>query len=130
MKLPKPILHTDFIDGERLYWASEQMQFDSGEHLIIIPAGFLSDGLSIPRLFRSIFSKSPSYIFAGVVHDWLYKMGTYEVTRKEADKIFLYWMKQYGVGWLTRRTIYRAVRIGARRTWKVRPASFAKEGCK
>jgi hypothetical protein len=30
MKLPKPLLHTDYIDGERLYWASLPMVFDSG----------------------------------------------------------------------------------------------------
>lgn len=126
MSLPKPVLHTDFIGDERMYWSTLPMVFDSKDELIVIPPLFLTDGLSIPRLFRSIFSKSPSYIYAGIVHDWLYKSGVQEVTRKQADKIFLYWMKAYGVGWLTRRTIYRAVRLGARRSWKVRPPTYAK----
>jgi hypothetical protein len=35
-----------------------------------------------------------------------------------ADKIFLDAMEEIGVGWLTRKTIYLAVRLGGWRTYK------------
>ena len=50
------------------------MAFDNGDSLVVVPSNFISDGLSIPRIFQSVFSKSPSYIFAGILHDWLYKI--------------------------------------------------------
>jgi len=120
MKLPQPELHTYFDEklGERVYYACEPMAFDNGDSLVVVPSNFISDGLSIPRIFQSVFSKSPSYIFAGILHDWLYKIRPCKMTRKQADKLFLAWMKLYGVGWFTRHTIFRSVRIGGRRSWR------------
>ena len=117
MTTPSPQLHTDHIGGERVYWSCEPMAFDNGDSLVVVPANFLSDGLSIPRIFQGVFSKSPSYIFAGMLHDWLYKIRPCNMTRKQCDKLFLYWMRAYGVGW-TRKTIYRSVRIGGRKSWR------------
>jgi len=130
MNLPKPTLHTYFDEeaGERLYYSETPMTFDgSGDQWVCVPRLFLSDGLSIPRLFRSIFSKSPSYIYAGIAHDFLYRILPNQTTRKEADKLFLSIMKQYGVGFFTRKTIYRAVRLGARKNWRARYPQFAKD---
>ena len=128
MNLPNPELHTYFDEeqGERLYYSCEQMAFDiDGDVLVVVPPLFLSDGLSIPRLFRSIFSKSPSYIYAGIAHDYTYRILPHKMTRKQADKLFLKLMKGYGVGWWTRRSIYRAVRLGAKKSWRVRHPQFA-----
>ena len=133
MNLPKPTLHTYFDEeaGERLYYSCEQMVFDGDtDSWVCVPRLFLSDGLSIPRMFRSIFSKSPSYIYCGVAHDYCYRITTKKMTRKEADKFFLYLMKQYGVSWLTRKLFYRAVRIGAKKNWKARYPQFAEGDCK
>ena len=127
MNLPKPELHTYFDEeqGERLYYSCEQMAFDiDGDVLVVVPPLFLSDGLSIPRLFRSIFSKSPSYIYAGIAHDYTYRILPHKMTRKQADKLFLKLMKGYGVGW-SRRLIYRAVRLGAKKNWRARFPQFA-----
>jgi hypothetical protein len=75
MSLPKPELHTfyDEEEGVRLYYSCEQMAFDIDGDACLVPPLFLSDGLSIPRLFRSIFSKSPSLqthegIRCGILH--------------------------------------------------------------
>jgi len=59
MKLPQPELHTYFDEqlGERVYYACEPMAFDNGESLVVVPSNFISDGLSIPRIFQSVFSK-------------------------------------------------------------------------
>ena len=127
MSLPKPELHTYFDEeeGERLYYSCEQMAFDMNGDACLVPPLFLSDGLSIPRLFRSIFSKSPSYIYAGIAHDYTYRILPHSMTRKQADKLFLKIMKGYKVGFWTRRAIYRAVRIGAKKNWKARFPQFA-----
>ena len=105
MSLPRPTLHTYFDEdaGERIFYSCEQLAFDiDGDELVVVPPLFLSDGLSIPRLFRSIFSKSPSYIYAGIAHDWCYRILPHSMTRKQADKLFLKLMRGYGVGFWTR----------------------------
>ena len=125
--LPKPELHTYFDEGagERVYYSCSQMAFDvDGDVLVVVPPLFISDGLSIPRMFRSIFSKSPSYIYAGIAHDYAYRILPHKMTRKQADKLFLKLMKGYGVGW-SRRLIYRAVRMGAKKNWRVKHPQFA-----
>jgi hypothetical protein len=127
MNLPEPELNT-YYDGEkreRVFYACEPMAFDNGHTLVVVPKRFISDGLSIPKLFQSLFSKSPSYIYAGILHDYTYRILPNPLTRKQADKLFLCWMKAYGVGFFTRRAIYRAVRLGARKSWRVNHPQFS-----
>ena len=128
MNLPEPELNTYFDEeaGERIYYSCEQLAFDMDvDVLVVVPPLFLSDGLSIPRLFRSVFSKSPSYIYAGIAHDYTYRILPHKMTRKQADLLFLKLMRGYGVGFWTRRAIYRAVRLGARKSWRVKFPKFA-----
>ena len=125
--LPDPHLHTYYDNelGERLYWADEQLAFDGGGRLIVIPERFLSDGFSIPKMWRGFFAKAPRYIMAAFAHDWLYKIQPDKVTRKQADDIFLFWMKAYGVSRIRRTLMYLAVRAASRKVWRVRPPSYA-----
>tara|TARA_R110000772_G_scaffold13135_1_gene39204 strand:- start:3 stop:407 length:405 start_codon:yes stop_codon:yes gene_type:complete len=127
--LPKPELHTYFDEdaGERIYYSCEQLAFDMGDLLVVVPKLFCSDGLSIPRWARSVFSQSPSYIYAGVAHDFCYRILPHKMTRKQADVLFLKIMKGYGVGFWTRRAIFRAVRLGARKSWRVKHPQFASD---
>ena len=91
----------------------------------VIGAGFLSDGLSIPKIFQSIFSKSPHYIYAGILHDASYRSDfPHKYTRKEADKLFLFYMEAYGVGFLARNVIYLAVRMGGWLNYKKYKAKY------
>jgi hypothetical protein len=129
MNLPKPELHTFFDEeaGERIYYSCEQMAFDiDGDVLVIVPPLFCSDGLSIPRWARSLFSKNPSWIGAGIAHDYTYRILPHKMTRKQADVLFCKLMRGYGVGFFTRRAIYRAVRLGAKKNWRARFPQFAK----
>jgi hypothetical protein len=128
MTPPSPDLHTYFDDelGERLFWSADPIAYDHCEMLVVVPPKFLSDGFSIPKFFRGFFGKAPSYIGAAILHDWLYKKRpNKKITRKAADKLFLYWMKAYGVGSMRRRLIYWAVRTGARKSWRVKTPQFA-----
>lgn len=83
-----------------------------GSVRILVPAGFVTDGASIPRIFWSIMGPFGSYFDAAIVHDYLYSEHNQIFARAECDKILLEAMAASGVGWLTRRVIYRAVRIG------------------
>ena len=131
MNTPTPELQTyyDQTDKERIFYSRTKMVFDNGDIAITVPAGFLSDGLSIPRIFRSIFSKAPSYIYAGILHDYTYRQLPNNMTRKESDKLFKCWLKAYKCGAASRRAIYWAVRIGARKNWRARKPAFADTSC-
>ncbi|MCV0441463.1 MAG: DUF1353 domain-containing protein [Hydrogenophaga sp.] len=80
-----------------------------------VPAGFVTDFASVPRLFRSLVPRAGRYSLATFVHDWLYRAQPEGWTRKKADLAFLSAMRDLGVPWLKRRTIYHAVRIGGGR---------------
>ena len=87
---------------------------------IVVPLGYPSDGASVPRIFWSIFSPfNGDYFESAIIHDFLYSNTSgYIFTRKECDQIFLEAMYNQGVGWVTRNTIYSAVRIGGWASYK------------
>jgi hypothetical protein len=67
-------------------------------------------------VFWNILSPFGTYFPAALIHDYLYsKASSFHITREQADQIFLDAMDDLGVGWLIRRTIHRAVRLGG---WK------------
>ena len=84
---------------------------------VTIPKGFETDFASVPRMFWLIFPPDGKYTQAAVLHDYMYFRHLY--TRKRCDIIFLEAMKVLKVGWLQRKTIYYAVRVGAWYGWKL-----------
>lgn len=76
-----------------------------------IPAGFSTDGASIPRfLWRVVDHPFQSdYIEVYVEHDFDYQTG--RISRKEADEKMLDGLKGKGMGYFKRYTIYWAVRL-------------------
>lgn len=77
---------------------------------ITVPAGFVTDNASVPRLFWSVVAPHGKYTRAAVVHDYLYSGEL--IPRKKADEIFLFGMGVLGVpAWLAH-VMYAAVRIG------------------
>ena len=125
--IPHTQLHTDYIgDGdERAFWSCTDMVFHNGEVQVIVPANAISDGLSIPRIFQNIFSKSPYFIYAGMLHDYCYaKDNGLDMTRKEADKLFSDWMQIYNVPAWKRKSIWLAVRVGGWRSWRKRETQY------
>jgi hypothetical protein len=99
--------------GSRLFVLNDDFRF-VGNATVIVPAGFVTDGASIPRLFWSLMGPFGLYFEAAIVHDFLYSTGGCgALSRLQCDLIFLEAMTAIGVSWLTRSIIYRAVRIGA-----------------
>ena len=83
-----------------------------------VPEGFISDLASVPRPFWRLFPPHGDYAPAAIVHDWLYDTGYLD--RRTADAVFLAAMTETGVGLITRRTLWAAVRIGGWIPWHVR----------
>lgn len=91
--------------------------YEHGDTVFMVPAGFLTNGPSIPRAFYVSTPPVGEYDKAGVLHDWLYSADT-PVDRKTADGIFREAMKVCGVGFYTRNKMYLAVRLFGRRHYK------------
>ena len=86
------------------YWV------DDGEkkhRQVTVKGAFTTDLASVPRIGRWFASKTDA-IEESVVHDWLYHHQV--VSREEADELFLAMMKAYGVGFIRRNVMYRAVK--------------------
>lgn len=88
---------------------------DSGEW-VNVPAGYLTDGASVPRVFWSMIPPWGKYGQAAVVHDIvceylsITKDGLpHPVTRKECDDLLLQAMAALKVPFVTRHAIHKAV---------------------
>jgi hypothetical protein len=90
---------------------------------VVIKAGFVFDGASIPRLFWSTTGSPflPEYIGPGLVHDNLYRAGKESngarISRKTADYVFGHALELNAVGWYTRYKLYQGVRLGGWKAW-------------
>ncbi|MEB0968034.1 DUF1353 domain-containing protein [Citrobacter braakii] len=85
---------------------------DSPDDVIHVPAGYVTDLASVPRLLWSVFPPHGRYAKAAIIHDWLYDNALR--TKAEADLIFLDAMKVLKVPCWRRWVIYCAVRIFGR----------------
>jgi len=114
--------------GSRIFRLTAAFRYHSSVGTIVIPKGFHTDGASVPQIFWNIFSPWGSYFSAALVHDYLYSKDSDESfpvsERKDADKIFKEAMYNAGVGWITRETVYRAVRLGG---WASYKKKFSKD---
>lgn len=90
---------------------------------ITVPAGFISDGASIPRPLWAILPTTGPYLTPAFFHDYLIRMwrrsrDTFDdphplaQTRKACDDFLLAAMIEVGVGAWTRWIIYQGVRFG------------------
>lgn len=93
----------------------------SGE-ILTVPAGYLSDGASVPELVWNIEPPFGDCLEAAMHHDWLYSSKTRP--RAEADLVFLEGMTVLGLAWWKRSLLYRAVRMGGARGYGL-PAEYA-----
>ena len=82
---------------------------------IVIPAGFVSDGGSVPRFLWMFIDPWGAAAKAFWLHDHMYN--TQERSRLVSDAILMEAMEVLGVNWLKRKLIYRGVRIGGWVAW-------------
>ena len=118
-KFTNPII-VELLPGGRKVRVVESFSYDIGKKggtTIRIPAGFVSDGASIPRIFWFIVGSplTGKYRAGAILHDFLYYSALYP--RKRSDEIFLEAMTVLNVNKVKRTIIFWAVRIGAEWSW-------------
>lgn len=107
--------------GSRMFRLGSWYRVLTSLGAVTIPAGFLTDGASIPQVFWNILAPFGEYFPAALLHDYLYSQastGHFNTTRKQADALFLEAMFNLGVPWHTRHTIHAAVRAFGWRSYK------------
>ena len=110
------VVASPFADG--VYWYLREplvwQAFDG--NVVRVPAGFVTDFASVPKVVWSLLPKWERYGPAAVVHDYLY--WSQSVPREQADRYFLEAMGDSDVPALKKRTIYGAVRLFGRLSWR------------
>lgn len=101
---------------------------------VYVPAGFLTDGASVPRAFWSIIPPWGAYGQAAVLHDYLCEFLSVtinglpkSISRAECDRILDEAMGVLGVPDATRATIYEAVCLYRKVSGVAAPSSTAKK---
>lgn len=82
---------------------------DKPQDVIRVPAGYVTDLASVPRILWSLLPPAGRYAKAAIIHDWMYDNALR--SKKEADLIFLDGMRVLGVSRWRRRLMYLAVRV-------------------
>ena len=91
-------------------------QSDIAHRLITIPAGFVTDFASVPRLPIIFWLTGDTSREAAVVHDYLYRTGI--LPRDTSDKVFFEASAVSGVPGWRRRLMYWGVRLGGALSYK------------
>jgi hypothetical protein len=82
---------------------------------VSVPPGFVTDFASIPRALWTALPRDGDYVWAAVVHDYLY---WYQTTTKDvADDVLNAAMVDFKIPALDRIAIYQGVHLGGRSAW-------------
>ena len=115
------------IVKEDVFILLEDVVVESLGYKITVKKGFDFDGASIPQALWSLYGNplSGKFRIAALVHDALYASEYFP--RELADAIFLDLMKQHGVGYIKRQTMYYAVRSAGWYVWRGHEESEVKK---
>lgn len=94
-----------------------EFDLDSSNRTVTVPAGLLTDLVSVPSIARGIVGRVGPHLEAAIVHDFLY--GAWEdldieadkAHRQFADRLMLAGMEAANIGWFKRNLIYGAIRM-------------------
>lgn len=105
----EPILKSDGSIKQPNEYTSEEKKYRTFER-ITVPAGFMSDGASVPAGFTMFFPKVHGrYAKAAILHDYLYKNAI--GSKREADEIFYEALRVLGCNKFTSKLFYLGVRL-------------------
>ena len=84
----------------------------SDNSTIKVPQGFVTDLGSVPERLRGFVDNDDESLLGFLLHDWVYKKGTTEYTRKQADEFLYEIIRGNGQSWWRSQKTYWAVRAG------------------
>lgn len=89
------------------------------DRVIRVPAGFKSDGVSVPQFLWDDVSPAIDHrtIRAAIIHDWIYRTHPDGWTRKMADDLFYDFCRMDGLNWWRSQKSYWGVRIFGGYSW-------------
>lgn len=119
MKFIGKFITEDLPGGEDVWKVSLPFSFiDSKGIRHGVPAGFISDGASIPRVLWPVVGhpRDTDIGQAAALHDLQYRYAT--VSRKRADEIICEGMECLGASWAKRKAVYAGLRMGGWVAWK------------
>lgn len=98
----------------------EELEIKFNGKMFIVPAGFQSDGASVPSfLWNSVSPQvDPRTLRGALAHDFLYRNHLPGWTRKEADEMFLTLIREDGLSVWKSYKAYLGVRIFGGGAWK------------
>lgn len=125
LEAPRLPLNMEYPDGRAwrlgapLHWT-----IGSSGVTLVVPANFVHDSTSVPRLFWSLLPPNGKYSRAAIIHDYLYWAQT--CTRTQADNLLMIAMKESDVGWIHRQAVYAAVDLLGEGPWEENKRQKAK----
>lgn len=104
---------------DRIYYLDKEIRWSPGPGqdgpAVVVPAGFVTDLASIPRVFWSLLPTDGAYTFPAIIHDYLY--WTQMHPRDTADRVFRYGMDDMKVSGAVALAIQAAVSVGGGSAW-------------
>jgi uncharacterized protein DUF1353 len=113
-----------FISGNpKLEWLEdttakllEDVVYKTEADTFVVPAGYVTDGASVPRSLSWLYPKYGAYLKAAIVHDWLITdllEKQHAIESNEVDKTFREAMRSLGIPWARRWIMWAGVRAAA-----------------
>ncbi len=99
--------------GPKLWILLDDMLYDTPMGQFKVPAGYLTDHASVPRVFTSVVPPVQSCVAeASILHDWFYNTDSKDVPREFADECIKELTKARGGSTLLGNVTWAAVRAG------------------
>jgi hypothetical protein len=117
----RKLTHDSSSDRRGTWKLLQPLVYSSDRHgrLITVPAGFITDFASVPRLPVAYLVTANRGHEAAVIHDWLYT--THAVPRAEADALFEEALAAGGEPAWRRWLMWLGVRVGGWAAWDSAP---------
>ena len=113
------------LDGRWFQLLEDSIYVDDNGMRHTVPAGFISDGSSVPRGLWNIVPPKGRAKQPGVHHDFDYWIGK---NRKQADKMYRRMLKARAFNFFVRWAAYRGLRLFAGKHWNVKSVIVWRDG--
>lgn len=114
--MKQPVLQP--LPDKELYRLVEDYEIDVHNVDVVVPAGFIYDGASIPAYaWQAMYTPfHPKVMAPALVHDWLYSI--HKVSRDSADEILSTMLEMNGVSTVKAFAVFQAVQMAGEPHWQ------------